>query len=258
MNNWVKYWADVGFSFNLFGYVLFILVVMICQLSFGRDIKMQLVHNDGKVPSITFPAGKLKKGGSCEFSTRVCRKRCPTDLHSTDIEKQVFEFFKQNGATVIADKILDELLDRNSLFLSWFSTGDCPAKMTEKISWIIHKLQSERVVQCGFTRNRALWDKITSLVNVEMGLTVGSLRIATKLCEKGLVAIPDYTTGWVKLYKGTMEVITGTKREPHHVSGCGGGSYMQTVNAYQDKPILVTHEADCQLCWKKERGCFAK
>jgi len=37
---------------------------------------MKVVYHNGNIGTIYFPVGKLKDGGTCQFSTRKCRREC--------------------------------------------------------------------------------------------------------------------------------------------------------------------------------------
>ncbi len=218
---------------------------------------MKLVHDDGKVPSIFFPAGEPAKGGTCEFASPICLERCPSDTAPNALEKWIYQQFRERRADEMASAILMELLDRNELFLQWFAWGDCPSAMTEKITWIITKLKEAKVVQCGFTRNIALWKKVRRIIY--MGLTVEDENKVVDYCEHGLVGCPDYEIGKVRIYHGTMEVKIGSTVIPAHRSSGGcGGSWVEEYEEpeYEAQPDRI-FEANCIMCSKRKRGCFA-
>jgi hypothetical protein len=220
---------------------------------------MKLVHDDGKVPSIFFPAGELSKGGTCEFATPTCLERCPSDVTPNALEKWVYNQFIDRRADELAQSIFMELLDRNKLFLQWFPWGDCPSEMTEKISWIIHQLDNNKVTQCGFTRNKKLWDKIKHTIT--MGLTVEDKDKVVDYACSGLVGWPDYETGKVHLYRyTTSEIVGSVKKKGKYLGGCGGvwhENHEYEESIWEDKPKHV-FEASCDLCAKHKRGCFAE
>lgn len=219
---------------------------------------MKLVHDDGKVPSIFFPAGEPAKGGTCEFSTPICLKRCPSDTTPNALEKWIYEQFQTMRADELASAILMELLDRNELFLQWFAWGDCPSAMTEKIAWIITKLKEGEVTQCGFTRNIALWTKTRNIIH--MGLTVEDEDKVVDYCQRGLVGRPDYETGKVYFYRRATRVKVGsTKKRGAYIGGCGGvwmEDYEYEEPKYEAQPNQI-FEANCVMCSKRKRGCFA-
>ena len=37
MSRWEQYWAERGYGICIFGYILFILMVMFCKLSYGKE-----------------------------------------------------------------------------------------------------------------------------------------------------------------------------------------------------------------------------
>lgn len=222
--------------------------------------QLKLVHDDGKVPSIFFPAGKPPKG-SCEFATKICLERCPSDVTPNALEQWIYEQFKTIPADELVRRIHMELLDRNKLFLQWFPWGDCPKKMTEKVAWIMKQLKEERVVQCGFTRNEALWEKVR--FKICMGLTVEDKEKVLGYCERSeaLIGWPDYETGKVHLYRSFEKVKVGTvKKQGAYLGSCGGTwhedyKYEEAILEKQPNHIF---EASCDLCAKHKRGCFAQ
>jgi hypothetical protein len=209
---------------------------------------MKLVHNDGKVPSIIFPKGKLLDGGTCQFASKKCLGWCLCQTNPNVIEKEVYKYFKDNTARDVAEKILMELIDRNKLFLQWFAWGDCPKKLTHKVAWIIKELHNEKVTQCGFTRNRELWERVVEIDdnsdNLVFAYTVENIKDVREHCEWGLVAYPNYDEGKTYLYYG---IGTGELK-----GGSCSGYWYEHPNE------LRPYEASCDECAKAMRGCFTK
>lgn len=208
-------------------------------------ITKKIVFRDGRIPSIFFPAGKLNKGGTCQYATKKCLERCPSDCQPNELEKAIYKKFCGMPADKLAKQIHMELLDMNKLFLQWFAWGDCTSKLTEKIAWIIMYLQEHGVVQCGFTRNVKLWQKIKQVTSI--GYTVEDKKNISKFCKDGLVAWPEYKTGITHLYEGfnVKEVLVAT---------CSG-TWMHVVGT--DEPCVI-NEAQCDICHEKQIGCFKK
>jgi len=87
MNTWEKYWIDRGWNISLFGYVLFILMVGLCMLSYERDSEVAY----GKeliVDLYGCDAGKFTRASIRAFWLRLCEltKMQPEDFHFWDYE----------------------------------------------------------------------------------------------------------------------------------------------------------------------------
>lgn len=211
----------------------------------------RLIYLDGLVPSIYFPAGTRRKGGTCDFATKTCLKNCPSYLAPNKAISRVFEFFEKNNSQIIAETIIEQL---DSLFgvnlLQWFCWGDCPKVRTEKISEIIRLLSDNGIVQCGFTRNERLWRNCLKIKNINIGLTIEEKRYRKirdlygedkyNLIQDGLVGVPNYSTGVVKLYWGTDRAR----------GGCSGVWYTS--------PLGIESQANCMECYEKKEGCFSQ
>ncbi len=214
----------------------------------------QLIHTDGAVPSIFFPPGKPRKGGTCEFSTRKCRSRCPSDCQSTNVERGVLKLFKETPASELVVRLYDELLDGGKLFLQWFAWGDCPRSMTEKIVFLMLELKKKGVVQCGFTRNRPLWNKVCGAIR--LALTVEKMSQVEALCAVGVVAVPNYKTGCVSIYRSLHTKTAHKLKHPYSTGECGGGWVTWGETSCTDAPVEALFEQNCILCHKNQRGCF--
>lgn len=222
---------------------------------------VKLIHDHGRVPAIYFPAGKPKDGGTCEFATKVCLERCPSDVTTNGLERAIYSEFVTQSASALKERLLMELLDRNCLLLHWFVWGDCPVALTEKVAWIIKQLKEEEVIQCGFTRNVSLWRKVCqspSSNSLRMALTVEDADRVLDYCDDGLVAVPNYEKGMVELFYGSSDKETGKHVEKDHVFyGCCGEQWMadKTIVEYESCADKI-HEASCEKCFKHARGCF--
>lgn len=220
---------------------------------------MKLVYDDGKVATIYFPPGRPKNGGTCEFATDKCLDRCPSDVNPNALEKAVYTEFVTKPAVELVQRIHMELLDLNKLVLQWFGWGDCPNKLTEKVAWIILKLKGEGVIQCGFTRNKALWRKLASDRSIRIGLTVENKQDVLDYCEIGLVSVPDYKRGTVQLYSGVQRIEIGTEERvvAHRGPHCGD-RWMTTENVpIHEAKAHQIREADCSKCAASSMGCFS-
>jgi hypothetical protein len=94
---------------------------------------------------------------------------------------------------------------------------------------------------------------------MHMGLTVEDKDKVVNYCERGLVGRPDYETGKVHIYHGTIEVKVGSTTIPAYRSSGGcGGSWIEEYERpeYEAQPDQI-FEANCIVCSKRKRGCFA-
>jgi len=174
------------------------------------------------------------KWGTCDFMTPTCSKECKMEQTKKDIDSYIF--FKNSSVRIIASRLLKEVKSSNSTILSWFvSSGDCPGKLTDKISGVIKIISENGIPQNGFTRNRNFWERANSIDNVVVCLT-------TEKKIDGLfpIAIPDYKTWKVDIIKKNQEFLCGGGT----VNRCGGGYFNEI------------HPEDCSLCHKEKIGCF--
>ena len=58
MSSWMKYWIDRGWNISVFGYIFFILMMILCQQSFGKDTKMDNEVNIWKLFREEFKDGE--------------------------------------------------------------------------------------------------------------------------------------------------------------------------------------------------------
>ena len=126
----------------------------------------KLLYPFANVMGIFFPVGRLKDNGTCEFATNECLKNCIAIKNKKECigytsKENIYQFFQNENVTNICIQLCLELDRNNCNIIAWFASGDCPSYMTDKIVKIIEKLQERKIVQCGFTRNINLWEKIT-------------------------------------------------------------------------------------------------
>ena len=198
--------------------------------------KYPLIHIEGKISRIYFPSGKIKDGGTCSFATKKCLKECGSSTTNVR-EKYVYAFISQKNIFEICSRIYEEYIKSKTKLLQWFESGDCPKKDTNRIIEIIELLSKQKIPQFGFTRNRKLWEKVNEFDNVNFVLSVENRTRAENLSEKGCIAVPNYKTGKIKLYKSL-----------EYVGSCGGAWY-----ELED----VVLENNCYKCYEKNRGCFS-
>ncbi len=180
---------------------------------------------------------------TCDFMTAKCRKHCGYKANA--FEYNVFKSFKDIDAQYLIDMIAAELQITKCNILTWFATGDCPKVMTEKISIIMTALEASGFIQCGFTRNRVLWDFSQWLPNARLGLTVEDEATAIKLSEEGLISLPDYDSWSITLFQ---------KRKAMY--NCGGGFGTTCGEAFVIPKAEEVYPEDCGQCYTAKRGCF--
>ncbi len=209
----------------------------------------KLLYPFSGVKAIFFPVGKPPRG-TCEFSTDKCLTNCAA-FKNADLKniigyrakKHTLDYFKKESVFKICDKIIEELSDMDERILYWFASGDCPKSLQGKIINIIHHLIVEGIIQLGFTRNECLWEKTQSVsisyLGVHLAFTVESTKEAReKQIFRGLVAVPNYKTSKISLYKANL-----------YSGSCG-----ESRKRYDE----LRHEDNCMECYQKEIGCFAR
>lgn len=201
----------------------------------------KLTNPDGKTSAIYFPPGLPERKGSCAFASMRCLVNCLTYLTHNSVTDYTFKKFQESSVQKIVSTIIKELEYKDPKLLEWFCWGDCPPDMTEKILVIMGMLSKEGVIQCGFTRNKKLWDVALNIKNVRFAYTTEDVEEIDDLAKDGLVAYPHYDTGETLLFYKTT-------KERHHVS-CGGSFVVEQATK-------ISYEAECSECYKKKRGCF--
>ena len=210
---------------------------------------MKIISNSRKLlrpftgtGGIFFPIGTPPKG-TCEFSTKNCRKFCYAKNGSLfDFETEVpeddklwiYDQFMSLPINDICNKIINELDGLQTPILHWFGTGDCETKNTKRISSIIDAVP-KYIVQMGFTRNIELWEKYKDI----FALTIEDMSFMDG--KVGMFACPDYE-----------EAISIMRSSGYQVQGgyCGPLTCRDLVKSGYE------HFINCQVCRKLKLGCF--
>ncbi len=175
--------------------------------------------------------------------TKKCQVHCA--LKPNRIQKETCDYIKNHEATVSTLKIEKELRETECDMLTWFSAGDCPKSMTEKVASIMKGLSTAGITQCGFTRNKKLWIKSQEMNNIKLCLTVENKERARKLCKDGLVSVPNYQEWTVSIY-----------HRKERIAGCGGGFTCGGDYVITEADSREIFPEDCGLCNQFSRGCF--
>lgn len=214
---------------------------------------MELVYLDGLVPAIFFPPGEVAKKGTCQFASKQCLKECPSQ--KSHILTKIYKEFKTKQALILAARIIEEMDNKHyGKVLHWFSSGDCQSEMQEKILKVIKFISMSGLTQCGFTRNVMFWRRSKKIPNVNIVITVESLRIAKDHYVDTIVGIPNYKTGVVKLHY----IMKGEPTRTRMSGGCGGSWWQENPNAAPTTSRPLITEPDCTMCAKQNKGCFYK
>ncbi len=209
---------------------------------------MKILHSFSGVAAISFPRGKPPKG-TCGFATEMCLENCAAtrvtnknDTLGYRTKKRTYDFIINRPIFEVCAQVAKEMAEMEATVLYWFGAGDCPTKHIDKIVAIIKHFDSEKIPQCGFTRNREFWDKM-GFIRKHFALTIEDIDIAKNdHTLHGLVAIPDYKTGSVNLYFADYDMYPG--------GTCAASKYTAITGA--------GYEAHCDHCLKNKRGCFIK
>lgn len=219
-----------------------------------------LVFQAGKAAAeISFPAYD-GPWGTCDFMTDQCRKHCI--LKTNSLEKHAAEFFEDNSPIKISRTLCEQLDEMKATTLCWFiGSGDCPKRLTEKVTEIIALITKTKIKQNGFTRNKKLWENCYPMrKRVRLALTVeaevvkdflmdqahsGRIGYKPGIYEGALIAIPNYKTQIVRIKEISKEF------KEMRSWGCGAG----WVEFFQAKHGKVTVE-DCSLCALTKKGCY--
>jgi len=199
---------------------------------------------DSDIPSIYFPIGSLEDGGTCEFATLKCQEYCPSGMKSNYHERYALDYFKNNSARKVVNKLIEDFnyliaIPYNSKMIQWYTWGDCPSELTEKVVLIILNIYRQKIPQYGFTRNIKLWEKIPKKYGLSIGLTVDSLDKAKKisLASGKMTAYPDFASGYANM------IIDGKIK-----TKCNGWWCIT------DKE---TRNSDCSRCLSCIEGCYS-
>ena len=204
---------------------------------------MRILYMDSDIPSVYFPIGKPKDGGTCFAATKKCIEYCPSGLEVNEHERFALRFFQKNNPSVITIKMIKDfgyLVSRpyNAKMIQWFVWGDCLPELTEKVANVIQRLRDEGIPQYGFTRNVKLWEKIPKEDRLNIGLTVDDIEEAKQisLTSGKMIAHPDFETGYAEM------VFNGKIR-----SRCNG---------WWCKTEIETRNSDCTRCMSHGEGCY--
>jgi len=212
---------------------------------------MKILYPFSNVMGLFFPEGDTKNGGSCEFATARCLRKCCA--HSPGAgqkigfskKKEVLDFFVNSDSDKIFSKIISELKDSNCNIFSWFASGDCPSTLTQKLFEVIKKLDQAKIIQSGFTRNIGLWRLCQKLSkDCKVLLTIETPDDAV---EDGLYSFPNYEIGAIDIYCVKNNQIRRT-------DGCGGGYYENHKEKIKKEDSHL--KMDCKACYENRTGCF--
>jgi len=202
---------------------------------------------DSDIPSIFFPIGSPKKGGTCEFATKKCIEYCPSGQQINDHERYSLRFFEMNSAQQIFEKLLVDYealikIPYNAHMLQWFVWGDCPSTLTSKSAEVIMLVNSQGIPQYGFTRNKKLWETVPAKNDLNIGLSVDGLKKAKRLSLKSgkMIAHPDISSGYAEM------IFAGKVVTRYNGWWC---SVVETKEV---------RNSDCSKCLKEMTGCYSR
>lgn len=200
-------------------------------------IEDRILFLENGMPCIFFPVGKPSEGGSCDFITDRCLRHCPSSGVVHEHEKRALRYFKKTTVADIIKRIMIELNFFRSNYLGWFSWGDCPLELTDKISSIVLGLAQKGIVQNGFTLNEKFWKRIPFTNDLRIALTVYSFNEVEIKSKNKMVCFPDIPKGQARVfYKGKCK------------ARCSGYFCVHEGGR--------TVEADCEQCYIDRVGCF--
>ncbi len=203
------------------------------------EIEDRILFLENGSPCIFFPVGKLADGGTCNFMTDECYENCPSCGVVHEHEIKALKYFKDNPIGEIVERIMKELSYFESTFLGWFSWGDCPPSLTEKIVEIVRRLNESGIIQNGFTRNKTLWEKIPCKNNLRFSLSVDTEKDANVSSNSKTVCFPDISRAEARVF------FDGKMR-----ARCSG--YF-CIHLDTNRTV----EADCEQCYAGFNGCFS-
>jgi len=227
-----------------------------------------LLHSFSGVAAIFFPVGRIKKGGTCEFASQKCLYECAAFKNGNydnsipyETKRRIYTEILNEPINRLIPRIVKEMTKMDTKILYWFASGDCPRKLTLKLSELIIRLSEKYVMtQQGFTRNKKLWQLLNGRHhNIRFCLTIESEdKIAEKDKEGTLFAIPNYKTGNVKII-GYPWIISKPRFEYH----CGGAAFIPSYKSkihtyYSRKEFKVSQCHDCQICYYEKKGCHSE
>ncbi len=219
--------------------------------------KMKILRSTYGAAGIFFPVGKPKKGGTCEYASDKCLKKCYAMEKDYDEvlnipeedKREIYKFFIEKSTLAVCSEIIKEMDELQAKILTWFASGDCLDKDIDRLYQTMVLLNEESIVQNGFTRNQDFYRKIVDGGVIDhIVLTLESLSPEHNPARKyprGLWAVPDYEKGLVKLYHGELG-------EEAFYGSCGSGSTRQVD--FNGKEVEIV--SNCTGCYYKKIGCF--
>ena len=203
----------------------------------------RILHMDSDIPSIYFPIGSIESGGTCEFATKTCIKHCPSGMEINSHERYAYNYFKRRSTESITKKMITDFntlveFPYNAKMIQWFTWGDCPSLLTDKVHSVIMNIYEYGIPQYGFTRNKRLWELTPSRYSLNIGLSIENIKKAKIVSiESGkLIGHPDYATGYAEMiFNGKI------------VSKCNG---------WWCKTKYETMNSDCRRCLNHMEGCY--
>ena len=208
------------------------------------DMEKRVLYFDSDIPSIYFPVGLPKDGGTCAFATKKCLEYCPSGNSRNKSEIYALKYFIQNDAEAITAKIVEDykiLTKRpyHAKMIQWHVWGDCLPELTEKEYQVIMSLNKLGIPQYGFTRNKRLWDLVPAKRDLNIGYTLDNLKKAKELSFGKMTASPDYEHGYA------LMIFNG-----HIRSRCNG--WWCITEAGEER------NSDCRICLQNGEGCYSK
>jgi len=231
--------------------------------------KTNLLYSFSGVAAIFFPVGRLKNGGTCEFLSKRCENECAAFKNGTmnnsipyKTKLRIYNEIFKNPMDEIIKRIISEMTEMDTKILYWFASGDCPRKLTQKLSELIIRLSKEYVMtQQGFTRNKKLWQSFKGSDNIRFCLTIENEDKISNIDEEDkegtLFAVPNYETGNVKII-GFPWVISKPQFE-YHCGSLFNPAYRNKTHTYYERTVLEVSKCyDCQKCYNEKKGCHSK
>ncbi|KKM67396.1 hypothetical protein LCGC14_1471530 [marine sediment metagenome] len=222
---------------------------------------MKLLRPIAGTAGVFFPLGKLIHGGTCEFATDICLKKCVVVWDQKYDEEycvpkeeriEIYQAFRDWDENTLSAQIFKEMQELQTNILHWFASGDCTSLIEDKIVKIISILWNEgNVIHHGFTRNRHFWDRVNFSTNIV--LTCEKIEDIPDIHDH-IYAVPNYQKKITYLYHH------GEGNTKHFVGGgCGGGYYTyDIVTKKLDIPCDINEvmSVNCKRCYKRKEGCF--
>ncbi len=202
------------------------------------QIEDRILFLENGSPCIFFPVGKASEGGTCHYMTKECWENCPSGGVVHEHEIRAYKYFCESKVPDIVTRIIKELKYFKTDFLGWFSWGDCPPSLVNKVYHIIMELNIRGIVQNGFTRNRELWEKIPCLPDLRFSISADTEEEAIRISTDKTVCFPDVNKAEANVFVNGKNVAKCTGYFCRHI------------------PQKRTVEADCVVCYKNKEGCF--